>query len=214
MRWLFVTFLAMAGVAVHGESIDAVLERSQQVRADAHPVVDEAAPCVERIRKSFETVLRGAGSVPPVELMVVSGAPLAETLQGRIIMGDQSLADVGESDRMFVLAHELGHVALKHWPQMRNLYQAYIPGEVVQSHTDAVASLLGYDASALAHKQELEADLFAMRTLRKLGHPTEESVQALMQQGVHGDTATHPGTMKRVRSLRLAAVQESPTAGH
>jgi Zn-dependent protease with chaperone function len=177
-------------------------------------VVDVASPAVARIRQSFETVLRGAGSVPPVELKVVSGAPLAETLQGRIIMVDQSLAEAGEGERMFVLAHELGHVALRHWPQMRNLYQAYIPGEVVQSHTDSVASLLGYNASALAYKQEFEADLFAMRTLRKLGRPTEESVQALMQEGVHGDTATHPGTMKRVRSLRLAAVQESSTAGH
>ena len=212
MRWLFVTFLAMAGVAVHGESIDAVLERSQQVRADAHPRVDEAAPSAVRIRKSFEMVLRGAGSIPSVELKVVSGAPLAETLQGRIIMVDQSLADADEGERMFVLAHELGHVALKHWPQMRNLYQAYIPGEVVQSHTDAVASLLGYDASALAHKQELEADLFAMRTLRKLGRPPEESVRALMHEGVRGDTPTHPGTMKRVRSLRHAAIADSAGA--
>jgi Zn-dependent protease with chaperone function len=212
MRWLFVTFMAMAGVAVHGESIDAVLERSQQVRADAHPVVDQASPSVARIRKSFETVLRGAGSVPSVELKVVSGAPLAETLQGRIILVDQSLAEAGEGERMFVLAHELGHVALKHWPQMRNLYQAYIPGEVVQSHTDKVASLLGYDASALAYKQEFEADLFAMRTLRKLGRPPEESVQALMQEGVHGDTATHPGTMKRVRSLRHAAIEDNAGA--
>jgi Zn-dependent protease with chaperone function len=95
---------------------------------------------------------------------------------------------------------------------MRNLYQAYIPGEVVQSHTDAVASLLGYDASALAYKQEFEADLFAMRTLRKLGRSPEESVKALMQEGVHGDTATHPGTMKRVRSLRHAAIEDNAGA--
>jgi Zn-dependent protease with chaperone function len=208
MRWLFVIFLAMVSAAVCSEGIGEVLERSQQMRLDSHPAVDAAAPAAVKIRESFEAVRRGAGPLPPVELRVVSGAPLAETLQGRIIVVDESLAAAGEGERMFVLAHELGHVALKHWPQMRNLYLAYIPGEVVQAHTDSVAALLGYNASALAHKQEFEADLFAMRTLRKLGRPPEEFVQALMQEGVHGDTATHPGTMKRVRSLRHAAAED------
>jgi Zn-dependent protease with chaperone function len=208
MRWLFVMCLAMAGGAACSEGIEEVLERSQQVRIDAHPAVDAAAPSAVKIRASFQTVLRTAGPLPPLELRVVSGAPLDETLQGRVIVVDESLAERREEDRLFVLAHEVGHVALKHWPQMRKLYQAYIPGEVVRSHTDSIAALLGYDASALSHKQEFEADTFAMRMLQSLGHSPEAACQALMQQGVHGDTPTHPGTMKRVTSLRQAAVED------
>ena len=212
MRWLFLTFLALASGAAWCEGIGEVLERSQQMRMDAHPVLDPAAPAAVKIRTSFQTVLGAAGQLPALELRVVSGAPLAETLQGRVIVVDESLADARESDRLFVLAHEVGHVALKHWPQMRKLYQAYIPGEVVRQHTDSIANLLGYDASALAHRQEMEADTFAMRTLRSIGHPPEEAFQALMQQGVHGDSATHPGTMKRIASLRQAASEDSATS--
>jgi Zn-dependent protease with chaperone function len=209
MRWLYVLCLALASSAASSEGIGEVLERSQQVRIDAHPLVDANAPSALKIRASFQTVLSAAGHVPQLELRVVTGAPLAETLQGRIIVVDESLAEAREGDRLFVLAHEIGHVALKHWPQMRNLYQAYIPGEVVRSHTDSVAGPLGSDASALAYKQEFEADRFAMRTLQSLGHPPEEACHALMQQGVHGDTATHPGTMKRVTSLRHAAAEDA-----
>jgi Zn-dependent protease with chaperone function len=209
MRWLLLMFLALASSAAWSEGIGEVLERSQKVRMEAHPEVDAAAPSAVKIRASFQTVLRSAGQVPPLELKVVTGAPLAETLQGHVIVVDESLAEAREADRQFVLAHELGHVVLKHWPQMRNLYQAYIPGEVVRSHTDSVAGPLGSDASKLAYKQEFEADLFAMRMLRSMGHPPEEACQALMQQGVQGDTATHPGTMKRVTSLRHAAAEDA-----
>ena len=209
MRWLLLMFLALASSAASSEGIGEVLERSQQVRIDAHPLVDANAESALKIRASFQTALRAAGPVPPLELKVVSGAPLAETLQGRVIVVDESLAQAREVDRQFVLAHEIGHVVLKHWPQMRNLYQAYIPGEVVRSHTDSIADLLGYDASALAYKQEFEADTFAMRMLRAMGHSPEEACQALMQQGVHGDSATHPGTMKRVTSLRHAAAEDA-----
>lgn len=212
MRWLFLMFLALASGAASCEGIGEVLERSQQVRMDAHPAVDPTAPAAVKIRASFQTVIGATGQLPALELRVVSGAPLAETLQGRVIVVDESLAEARESDRLFVLAHEVGHVALRHWPQMRKLYQAYIPGEVVRQHTDSVANLLGYDASALAHKQEMEADTYAMRMLRSIGHPPDEACQALMMQGVHGDSPTHPGTMKRIASLRQAAAEDSAAA--
>jgi Zn-dependent protease with chaperone function len=208
MRWLVVILLAGASAAARTEGISEVLVRSQQVRIDAHSEVDASAPAAQKIRDSFQTVLRGAGPVPPVELRVVSGAGLAETLQGRVIVVNESLADATEGERLFVLAHELGHVALKHWPEMTNLYQAWIPGEVVRAQTDPIASLLGYDASRMSYRQEFEADGFALRTLQALGRSPQDAFQALMQQGVHGDTATHPGTFKRVASLKHALAEE------
>jgi Zn-dependent protease with chaperone function len=121
-----------------------------------------------------------------------------------VILANQSLGDLGEGARLFILAHEIGHVSLKHWPQMTLLYQAWLPGELVQAQSDAVAALLGRDASALAYRQEFEADAFALRMLRTLGRSPQDALSAFIEMGVYSDTATHPGTRKRLAALRAA----------
>ncbi|HSW03886.1 M48 family metalloprotease [Aquabacterium sp.] len=204
MRWLFVFFLALTGVPAWCEGIVEVLARSQQQRLEASPEADPQAPASRTIRRTFDTLLRRAGPLPPVELRVVSGAALAETLHGRVIVVNQSLADLTEGERLFILAHELGHVMLGHWPQMTGVYQAWVPGEVLRPQTDAVAPQLGREASAMAHRHELEADTFGLRALRELGHSPRDAVSAFMAMGVRSDSATHPGTRKRLASLRAA----------
>ena len=75
-------------------------------------------------------------------------------------------------------------------------------GEVVQRQTDAVAPQLGREMSALSHAHELEADAFALRALRRFGHDTASALAVFMREGVKHDSATHPGTRKRVAHLR------------
>jgi len=140
-----------------------------------------------------------------VDFYVIRGEVIAETLHGHVVVANESLADLPEGTRLFVLAHELGHVAGSHWLQMGQLYRRWVPGEVTPQQTGPVAALLGRDASGLAHRQEFEADAFALAALRALGHPPREALSAFMHMGVQHDTATHPGTRKRVASLRAAA---------
>ena len=204
MNRLLVIFLAMWGAAASCEGIGEVLDRSQQTRLEALTEADPQAPSTLKIRQSFETLLRSAGLEQAVELHVVTGAVVAETLNGRVIVANQSLGDLGEGERLFILAHEIGHVSLKHWPQMTLLYQAWLPGELVQAKSDAVSALLGRDASALAYQQEFEADAFALRMLRALGRSPQDAWSAFRQMGVYTDTATHPGTRKRLAALRAA----------
>jgi Zn-dependent protease with chaperone function len=137
-----------------------------------------------------------------VELRVVSGSTVAETLDGRVIVANEALADAPEGVRLFVLAHELGHVQQGHWRQVGDLYKRFVPGEVVQQATDGVAGPLGRAASAQAHRHEFEADAFALRALRALGRTSDDAYAALRHQGLQQDTATHPGTRKRLASLR------------
>jgi hypothetical protein len=85
---------------------------------------------------------------------------------------------------------------------MRLLYQKWVPGPVTPQRTDAVAAELGREGSALAYRQEFEADAFGLRTVRPLGVSEQEVVAAFMDLGVYSDTATHPGTRKRVAALR------------
>jgi hypothetical protein len=91
---------------------------------------------------------------------------------------------------------------LGHWAQLALLYQKWVPGAVRQEHTDAVAAQLGADASALAHRQEFEADAFGLRRLRALGRSRQDALAVFLRLGARHDTATHPSTRKRVAALR------------
>ncbi|HET7792841.1 MAG TPA: M48 family metalloprotease [Rhizobacter sp.] len=210
VRWVIVVGLALAAGMAHGEGIVDVLERSQQVRLDRLQLVASDNPRALKIRASFEKLLHGLGPVRTVELRVVRGDTLAETLNGHVVVAHESLGDWPEEDRMFVLAHELGHVALGHWSQMGSVYQKWVPGAVTPEQTDAVAALLGREASSLAHQHEYEADAFAARTLHNLGNPRPDLRAIFTRQGITKDTPTHPGTQKRLASLRAAEASLPP----
>lgn len=185
------------------EDIRAVLQRSQAQRLSTYPTVADTDAQAQQIRRSFDQVLAVMGPLPtPVELRIVSAPIVAETLQGRIVVANQSLAHLPEGERQFVLAHELGHVMLGHWGELGALYQQFIPGEVRPDTTDPVARSLGRAASTQAHRHEFEADAFGFQAITRLGHPADTVHRFFLRMGVVQDTATHPGTGKRVAQLR------------
>lgn len=213
MRWFPLTLLGLALTQpAHAEDIVDVLRRSQQVRLEAMPPAADG-PKAQAIRRSFEQLRRALPEEVAAELHVVSAGTLAETLHGRIVVAHESLADMPEGARLFVLAHELGHVASHHWQQMGAVYRHWIPGEVKPETTDPVAGALGREASATSHRQEYEADAYALQVLRRLGRSPQDAFAAFMQQGMLQDTATHPGTRKRVASLR-ATLAGAVGSGH
>lgn len=208
MRGRLIIFVVLACGTAHAEvtgaspGIVAVLHNSQQLRLDAMAPADRDSPRAQCLRESFDMLVRHLRTLAPVELRVVRGEVFAETLQGKVIVANEALADLSEGERLFALAHELGHVMLGHWAQLGLLYQKWVPGAVRQEHTDAVAALLGADASALAHRQEFEADAFGLRTLRALGRSEQDALAVFKRLGARHDTATHPSTRKRVAALR------------
>ena len=212
-RWFVTLTLLLAGPAALGdEGILGVLARSQLARLDHTNAADATSARAQTVRTSFETLAHVLGLRHPVELRVIDGQTVAETLQGRIVLANESLADLSEGERLFVLAHELGHIELRHWEQTQRLYQKWVPGVVTPDQTEPIAALLGRDASGLAYQQELEADAFALRTLHALGRSSQDALSAFMHLGMTHDTATHPGTRKRLASLRTAEAQWSGDA--
>jgi hypothetical protein len=204
MRWLrLAVVVATFAASAQAHDIIEVLHQSHQRRLDAMPLAPDG-PRAEAVRKTFETVRLAIAPNKVVELRVVSGPVLAETLDGHVIVANESLAEAPEGVRLFVLAHELGHVQREHWLQMGTLYKHWVPGEVVPQTTDPVAEQMGRAASAQAHRHEFEADAFALQVLRNLGRSPDEAFAALLAQGMQHDTATHPGTRRRVASLRAA----------
>jgi hypothetical protein len=217
MRWLWTMWIALAfGPAPGGEAaaadIGAVLQRSQQRQLDALTAADPASPRARRLRANFELLMRELQPRPAAELRVVAGGIVAETMQGHIVVAHETLGDLPQGEQLFVLAHELGHVVLGHWLQNGRLYRKWVPGAVTPQTTDPVAGRLGSDASALAWRQEFEADAFGVCALLALGRTGQDAVAAFMHLSASPDTVTHPGTQRRVAAMRAIDPVRCPHA--
>jgi Zn-dependent protease with chaperone function len=209
MRWLLLTLIALnSGLAFadgsgSGVGIVHVLHRSQHSRLDAMPPAGTNSARALQVRDSFDALVAALRIPVSVALRVVQGDVVAETILGNVVVANETLGALAEDERRFILAHELGHVVLGHWRQVEVLYEKWIPGAVTPERTDAIAADLGREASALAYQHEFDADGYALRALRLLGHSPQAATSAFLALGAHRDTITHPGTLKRVAALRL-----------
>ncbi|MFM2067841.1 MAG: hypothetical protein RLZZ584_2750 [Pseudomonadota bacterium] len=194
-----------ASLPALGEDILGVLARSHQTRLTALQQVRAADGRAAILQRDFDRLL--ARQPQPVqakvELLVVDGPVLAETLAGHVVVVHAGLADANEGERLFMLAHELGHVLLNHWAELGAVYVKHIPGEVNKEATDAVAGRLGREASQLVHGHEYAADAFAWRTIRDLGHGLDSAAAVFHHMPNMGDTPTHPASRKRLAALRM-----------
>jgi Zn-dependent protease with chaperone function len=184
------------------EDIVDVLQRSQELRLQAMPPAPADSERAATVRRSFDVLLQALHPAPRVELRVIRGPVVAETLHGQVIVANERLAEVPEPVRLFILAHELGHVAQQHWLQTTRLYRKWVPGPVTRDRTDPVAGQLAREASALAYRQEFAADAFAARALQALGHGDDDLSAVFREFGMTQDTATHPASGKRIAMLR------------
>lgn len=201
-RWLWCLMLLGSGPAWSDEDIVDVLRRSQDVRLAALPAVPADSARAHLVQNSYQRLIDALQPARVAELRVIDGPVIAETLHGHVIVVNESLADMPEGVRLFILAHELGHVQMQHWMQTAMLYQKWVPGAVTPATTDPVAAMLGREASGLAHEHEYAADAFAAQAMRVLGRPPEEMLAVFRHLGATPDTPTHPATHKRLASLR------------
>ncbi|MFO7604843.1 MAG: M48 family metallopeptidase [Desulfurivibrionaceae bacterium] len=119
-----------------------------------------------------------------------------------------------------VICHEIGHVQLKHsYKQMKEMiltdtaFKAAVSvGGTIGSLTSSQLGKLG-QAAVNAHfsrDDELEADNFAVRTLKDLGHDPYamlraiETLQARFGSG-GGFLSSHPANEKRIANIKDAA---------
>lgn len=201
-----------AGVA-RADDILSVLDRSHEQRLESFIPSDPDSADAAIVTATFRRLLARLDLDGQAELRVVRpGTVIAETLQGHVVVASEELARLEEGERLFILAHELGHVRLGHWAQMSTVYQKYVPGVVAQAQTDAVAGLLGREASAVAHRQEFEADAFGLKVVTDLGYAPQVVVGTFVRLGMRADTATHPSSRKRVAHLRQTTLEERGAA--
>jgi hypothetical protein len=206
MRWWWIVMSMAACLHANAaESIEQVLDRSQMMRVAQRPAAEANSAAAQRVRQSLQRLAALAGTnAPPVELVLVGGDLFAEALLDRAgIAVSQAVGDLPEGERLLLLAHELGHVRLAHARALKALYRTHIPGEVRPETTNHVGAALGREAHALSHRHEHEADAYGYALVRTLGFGTDNAFALLTRQGMQHDSATHPGTRRRLAQLRL-----------
>jgi len=147
----------------------------------------------------------------------------AFALPGGLIVITDEMVNIAETPEevMAVLAHEIGHVELRH--AMRNLLQDSVVAAAVAAITsdaaslDAVVAGLPVVVAQTRYSREFEtsADDYAFGLLKRRGI-SPEAFASIMERlaGKEGDEAgkfsyvsTHPAIAERVRSARNAAAE-------
>ena len=115
---------------------------------------------------------------------------------------------IDENLRLFLLAHEFGHIAAQDIHRLAEAYKPYVPGDVVQEVTDKMSVGALREIANVAKSHEFEADAFGVRALVKLGLSFEDAkaaaIEAVMKYP-EMETGTHPASFKR----RMALIQLS-----
>jgi hypothetical protein len=207
-----VVHAASSGQAIGGQTIGEVLERSQRRQLATLQPADAGSERAQRVRAAFDRLVAAGGQRKPVQLQVVRGGVQAQAMLGRLLIVGEAAGDLPENELLVLLAHELGHLWLDHWQDVRALYSRHIPGAVEPGTTDPVAAALGRDAHQLAHRQELQADAFGFALAKRLGAGVQDATSLLMRHPQVGDTATHPATRRRLAQLRALEMQEADRA--
>jgi hypothetical protein len=206
MRWLpFCLFLLAFSGSARADDIVDVLRQSQDRRLEAlGPAQDPAR--ARSVAASFEALRAAARPSTAFDFHVVSGKTTAETLHGHIIVANESLADRPEGERLFILARELGHVTCRHWLQMALNFKQWLPGEV--STMRPVSPAIEREAADLAHRQQVEADAYALRVLAAMGYSDRDTGIAPDMLG-----SVHTALLETAGPQRVSARQGALAAG-
>jgi predicted Zn-dependent protease len=188
------------------------------------------------IRSGFTTLTHGLPFEPSYRLEFRASPRIganAFALPGGAIVITDDMVNLAQSDdeALAILAHEVGHVELRH--TMRNLLQSSAAAVIAGAVTADAASLsLAVTGAPLILMQarysrelEAEADDFAFERLKQTGR-SPESFAVIMEKIAASTDAdkphfadflsTHPVTAERIARARAASVApaSAPVAAH
>jgi len=201
---------ALGGAPARAIDIVAALEASQQQKLSRCRVTSADAPEVKVLQQSFDLLLnvRAALDAPAatssVRLLVADCEHGTQVLAGEVVVPPE-VASWDEGARLFLLAHELGHIEHHDWERLTAAYATGMPAEIAEQDVPQALSNVRAHTSALKRRFEYAADKYALRLLTRLGRDgLDDAESALHRIWSRADTPTHPGAMQRMAALMLA----------
>jgi Zn-dependent protease with chaperone function len=184
----------------------------------------------DALKPDFELLLQNVPSIYrhelPLKLHVLDEPILnAFAIPGGHIVTYTGLTNTftARDERLFVLAHEIGHFAKRH--HLKKLSEGlavYLLLTPVNVFTPEIGKAFGHfvqlDSIAHSQAQELEADLFALETMQSMGLDAMAAVRVFKQfRALNPDEEKrkwqldHPTSLDRIKQVRAYLVAH-PTA--
>lgn len=156
--------------------------------------VDSQSSASKILQGDFERILRQARiSYKGFRLLVTANpAVIAQSLPGVVVVNAE-IAQLNRQHRIFVLAHEIGHLRASHWDQYFQKARSLCAAPSEPSDDSAFREL--------SHANEYAADKFAVFILKQNGFSSTAAVELLRSLGDIPETNTHPAIASRIQAV-------------
>lgn len=124
--------------------------------------------------------------------------------KGQTIVLSARLSRLSAAQRFFIVAHELGHLRLAHHAAVSSFVARAVSGAADEM---AARAAVTSGLTPISHRNELDADAFAVRLMRDTGLNAEEAARLFDSIGEGQDNATHPSAGRRARAIRALISQ-------
>jgi Zn-dependent protease with chaperone function len=189
----------LLAVSAHASTL--VEQIVDQLEASPSSCTEVAAdqPQRQRVEADVLRFLMRAPVPPHLRFQVMDCADDGFVYQGATIVLSTRLSRLTSSQRFFIIAHELGHVALQH-----HAATSKFVAKAVHNARDerAARARVASGLPAMSQQNELDADAFAIRLMREAGEDPNEAARLFESIGEGRDTSTHPSPGRRARAIR------------
>jgi len=198
---VFVAALLLAGAAQANGLVDKLVSQLEASPAGC-TAVPERQPQRQVIEADITRFTRAVSLPDGVGFQVLDCEADGFVHQGKTIVLSTRLARMNPQQRFFIIAHELGHVALGHHGAMRS-FVARIVGD--QPDESRARARLASGLAQISHQHEFDADAFAVRTMQAAGLDPEQAAWIFDSIASDKDNATHPSARRRALAIRALA---------
>jgi hypothetical protein len=151
------------------------------------------------LQSEFAQLLQAMQLRTPIKLMVVREVEVAKAYPGRVIAVHEDVGTLSQSQRVFVLTHELAHVLQDHFTAYYSFLDAQSHTEQDEFTGEEAAVLRGFQT--VSHNAEFSADDFAKKVVLALGLSIDDAIGLLRSYRDAEASLTHPAPAARVARL-------------
>lgn len=119
--------------------------------------------------------------------------------RGERIVISARLAQRPKAQRFFIMAHELGHLSLRHHAAMARFVADAVGRTADES---AAGAVIDAGLTPLSRQAEFDADAYAAKLMRDSGLDPEDAARLFDGIGPGQDNRTHPSPARRARAIR------------
>ena len=191
--------LLIAGSTAHADPlVERIVDQLEASPSGCSPV-PRADPQRQLIESDIRNFRKDAPIPPGIAFSVMDCAVDGFVHRGQTVVVSTRLSRLPPTQRFFILAHELGHLVLRH----RAAISSFV-AQAVDSTPDepSARALIASGLATVSHRAEIEADAYAARLMRDTGRDPEDAARLFDSLGEGADNATHPSTGARARAIR------------